>query len=276
MLEYIGTIASDILNARGFPTLLLTWQLWALLSEVLLACTHLKVLLCIGKPIPVKDLSSKRWTYFLYDLLSPWASLVSIVAPHVLRILAARAGSSSLMTAIVGQDVAGSSSSSVQLLEACTPLIAVPYPQAPGYCSSYMANSTDWYSAVNNTTSAAAPAPATPPLASYNVALLPSMQPAAVAASRAAAQSSLQQVLLLFVGAHAALHVYYIASWHTKHSRNVVSMSASSSMTSRAQQFRFWEVVWFFIGTSYDIATHVVMCGLLLQHLGSSYNSLWV
>jgi hypothetical protein len=72
-------------------------------------------------------------------------------------------------------------------------------------------------------------------------------------------------VLLLLAG-HAALHLYYIVTWSSsRHSRNVIEMSAVSSVSSRWQRFRAWEVLWFWVGTSYDILTHVVVRGLLLQ-----------
>lgn len=58
----------------------LLWPLSALLAELLLVATHLKVLLCVGKPYPAAELSSKRWTYFLFDAVSPWNSLAAIVA----------------------------------------------------------------------------------------------------------------------------------------------------------------------------------------------------
>lgn len=56
------------------------WRLAALAAELLLLATHLKVLLCVGKPYPAAELSSKRWTYFLFDALSPWNSLAAILA----------------------------------------------------------------------------------------------------------------------------------------------------------------------------------------------------
>jgi hypothetical protein len=42
-------------------------------------------------------------------------------------------------------------------------------------------------------------------------------------------------------------------------------MSAVSSVSSRWQRFRAWEVLWFWLGTSCDILTHVVVSALLLQ-----------
>jgi hypothetical protein len=73
-----------------------SWS-WAVLSEALLAITHLKVLLCLGKPYPERELASKRWTYFLYDLASPWLSLAAALSgPLLLQLgstfLAADAG----------------------------------------------------------------------------------------------------------------------------------------------------------------------------------------
>jgi hypothetical protein len=46
-------------------------------NELLLAATHLKVLMCIGRPLSARELSSKRWTYFLHDAMSPLYSLAA-------------------------------------------------------------------------------------------------------------------------------------------------------------------------------------------------------
>lgn len=62
----------------SFP--LLMWRLTALSAELVLLATHLKVLLCVGKPFSSAELSSKRWTYFLFDAVSPWNSLAAILA----------------------------------------------------------------------------------------------------------------------------------------------------------------------------------------------------
>lgn len=59
---------------------LLAWRAIALSAELLLLATHLKVLLCVGKPYSPDELSSKRWTYFLFDAASPWNSLAAILA----------------------------------------------------------------------------------------------------------------------------------------------------------------------------------------------------
>jgi len=61
-------------------TLLFLWRLTAVLAELLLLATHLKVLLCFGKPYNPAELSSKRWTYFLFDAVSPWSSLAALLA----------------------------------------------------------------------------------------------------------------------------------------------------------------------------------------------------
>lgn len=43
----------------------------------------------------------------------------------------------------------------------------------------------------------------------------------------------LLRLLLAVTVGHAALHVYYIATWHHQHARNVVKMSAVPDMRSR-------------------------------------------
>lgn len=47
------------------------------------------------------------------------------------------------------------------------------------------------------------------------------------------AAAVLLRLLLAVTFGHAALHVYYIATWHRQHARNVVKMSAVPDMRSR-------------------------------------------
>lgn len=243
MLLVVPDFAQALAAIPAVSVTLLAWQLWALLSELLLAATHLKVLLCIGKPIPVDELSTKRWTYFLYDLVSPWFSLASIVTSYTLPLAAARTLTANSSDSAAG--MAGSDASQAQ-------------SQQP-----YQCNAATVMDPLFNST-----------FQQQQLPLDPAAAAAAIGPNITAAATPLQQLLLLFIGAHAALHLFYIASWHSAHSKNVVQMSASSSMGSRTKQFNFVEVVWFFIGTGYDILTHVIMCALLLQSLASSYRAL--
>jgi hypothetical protein len=114
------------------------------------------------------------------------------------------------------------------------------------------------------------------PAGLFSPLLLPSTAafPAAAATvykGVAAAPSTAYAAVLLLLAGHAALHLYYIATWSSsRHSRNVIEMSAVSSESSRWQRFRAWEVLWFWVGTSYDIITHVVVSGLLLRAMWSA------
>lgn len=63
-----------------FALPLLAWRLAAFSAEMLLFLTHSKVLMCAGQPYSSAELSSKRWTYFLFDAVSPWNSLAAILA----------------------------------------------------------------------------------------------------------------------------------------------------------------------------------------------------
>jgi hypothetical protein len=78
-------------------------------------------------------------------------------------------------------------------------------------------------------------------------------------------QQPMMQLLLVVMAAHALLHVYYIVTWETQHGKHVVQMSTVESMRDRFRGYCRSEVVWFLVGTSYDIITHVLMLGLLLQ-----------
>eukprot|EP00878_Enallax_costatus_P010604 GHUV01011076.1.p1 GENE.GHUV01011076.1~~GHUV01011076.1.p1 ORF type:complete len:231 (+),score=58.64 GHUV01011076.1:1821-2513(+) len=229
MFQFVPNVAQTIVMAPAVSAVLFAWQLWALLSELLLAATHLKVLLCIGKPIPAKELSTKRWTYFLYDLVSPWFSLASIVTSYSLPILAAMAESSTdgaISIGTTGMPPGVSPQQPLQELRQC--------------------NASEALDPLLNNTPAASQLQQQLDNPFHRL----SLDPAAYGPSFPAAATPVQQLLLLFICAHAALHVYYIASWHTAHSKNVVEMSASSSMGSRTKQFRLAEVVWFFVGTT--------------------------
>lgn len=61
------------------------WRLAALALELLLVLTHLKVLLCVGKPYSSAELSTKRYSYFLIDAASPWNSLAAILAGNAVH-----------------------------------------------------------------------------------------------------------------------------------------------------------------------------------------------
>lgn len=269
------------MNAPLSCSLLLAWCLWSLLSEAVLAVTHLKVLFCVGQPIPAKELSSKRWTYFLYDCLSPWLALAPVLA-----VAAAVGGGSPATAAAVAAAVPAAPSTAAAwpgLAPAAAPLhshlllqqtlnitgITMPaVPAASWTCQ--LDNSSCSCSSLECALSAPLqqqllllPTPAAPPAQSAAEAHMYSRMPAAPSTACAA-------VLMLLAG-HAALHLYYIATWSSsRHSQNVIKMSAVSSGSSRWQGFRAWEVLWFWVGTSYDIVTHVVVSGLLLHAVRSA------
>ena len=71
--------------------------------------------------------------------------------------------------------------------------------------------------------------------------------------------------LLVLMAGHAALHLYYIAAWTSQHGKHVVQMSTVTSMQQRFRVCGRREVMWFLLGTSYDIATHLLLLALLLR-----------
>ena len=78
-------------------------------------------------------------------------------------------------------------------------------------------------------------------------------------------QQPAMQILLVIMAAHALLHLYYIATWETQHGKHVVQMSTVKTMRDRCRRYCRSEVVWFLVGTTYDIMTHVLMLGVLMQ-----------
>lgn len=54
-----------------------------LASEGALAAGHLKVLLCLGQPYTQSQLKSRRWSFFMTDLIAPQLSLAFLLlSPH--------------------------------------------------------------------------------------------------------------------------------------------------------------------------------------------------
>ncbi len=84
------------------------------------------------------------------------------------------------------------------------------------------------------------------------------------ASAGAAAGPAPGRMLVAAAGAHGLLHLYYIATWATKHTREVIDMSAAASMRQRVRQHGWARTAWFFAGTGYDIATHVLLSAGLL------------
>lgn len=259
----------------------LIWCLWGLLSEILLAATHIKVLLCLGKPYPADELRSKRCTYFLYDLLSPWLALAAAAASTAATGAVSAGGAATFTVAPSVHSTgpgavhphhhwsmvpASSPASSNASCPAPGPLFALPAQHQPavGINTSNVAeeapllhhSSATWsHTPLVTHTAAAGSVAQQLPLMLLQPSLPAVLQPSA---------AHLAAALLLLVAGHAALHLYYISQWHAPHPSNVIEMSASKDMCSRLQRFRSWEVVWFVVGTSYDVITHVVVSGLLL------------
>eukprot|EP00775_Hariotina_reticulata_P004026 gene4026-4274_t len=299
--------------APAVITLLHGWQLWALLSELLLAITHIKVLLCVGKPYPAQELSSKRYTYFLYDLASPWLALSSLLASckswtafcfkssqalgitmallaatsvgpnHGLQALAlnnsnnwnsdAAAGGNIIFETGVGEQQQNQHQHMRQQSTLVQPPLAL----------STNISSADWQASNQLEVTILQLPPVLqqagpvlpidsrawqgePPAAHLFSLVMPELLKESLSLRLEYVwQLPMVLLLLLLVMGHSLLHLFYVVTWHQKHSRNVIEMSASSSMGSRFQDFNFKEATWFVAGTSYDIITHVVISSLLLQ-----------
>lgn len=209
-------------------------QLWGLASEALLALTHIKVLLCIGKPLPERTLASKRWTYFLYDLISPWMGLALALTPG----MAAAAQQSIVQAACSSAD----SSAAAATQQVCAAV-------EPGM----------WDTALSCLRLL--------PAASAAQVLMHAAVDASAAGVAAVMASPLLTALVLLLCGHAALHVYYIATWNQQHARRVVKMSACEGVDQRLKSFGHLEALWFHIGTGYDILSHILLGAVLAQAL---------
>jgi len=297
--------------APAVITLLHGWQLWSLVSELLLAITHIKVLLCVGKPYPAQELSSKRYTYFLYDLASPWLALSSLMASskawttfclksfealgivmalaatsvgpnHGLQALAlnhsinwnsnAVAGGNMMFNTGLGEQQHKNQLSNNEQ----SPLVQPPLALSTNISTADWQASNQSEVAILQLPSALQQANLELPIDSKGwqgvapaARMFRLVMPELLKESLYLHLEYLWQLpmvlLLLLVMGHSLLHLFYVATWHQKHCRNVIEMSASSSMGSRFQKYNFTEATWFVVGTSYDIMTHVVISSLLLQ-----------
>jgi hypothetical protein len=64
---------------------------------------------------------------------------------------------------------------------------------------------------------------------------------------------------------HAALHVFYIATWDTRHTERVIRLSSTDARRRLATgKYGAAELAWFFAGTAFDMLTHGSLLWLLL------------
>lgn len=92
---------------------------------------------------------------------------------------------------------------------------------------------------------------------------------AALACHPAISKHSLTSWLVPLAVAHSLQHLFYIATWATPHTSRVLDMSCCSSFWSRFQQQPYLQVLWYVLGTAYDIGTHAVM----LVHILMAYKA---
>lgn len=286
-----------------FIAIMLIYTVWqsaravAILSEALLCITHLKVLLCLGKPYKASELASKRWTYFVYDLLSPWVSLTVAFAPYIL--LAAFSGSA--CTSMTSYNVTPVKHNAVWGLwmtqdESKCPMThkdgpgcpAMLYTQSPAPSNMLLAQSQTmaarfprhYVSALNTHVRwpDVAPAAGPAPEAVKNVlssvprlSTIPFMMPAVrtlwntigALVLLGGSAEGLSTLLVVMLG-HTLLHIYYISVWNSGHGKRVVEMSSCERFKDRLKEYNTLEAAWFILGTSYDIITHAVLLNILL------------
>jgi hypothetical protein len=224
-------------------------------------CRHLKVLLCIGPPLSEGQLASKRFTYFLWDLLSPWlaaAALLLSVPAHQ------AAGGSASASASASAAASAAASALVGQLGGLGGLSDGPAMQAAFLAPSPCHPATPCVGAGDL---------ALPGMGCYWGAGFPVQRGAGTRGSVLWAPKlaavplgrGLLVVLLLMMLAHTLLHAFYIAAWEGPHAGNVVRMSAVDRPRDRRQRFGLLEAAWFTLGTSYDVMIHCILAALLVK-----------
>lgn len=85
-----------------------------------------------------------------------------------------------------------------------------------------------------------------------------------LACHRGTDKQSLLALLVPLAVAHALQHLFYIATWTTPHTERVLDMSCYSNFWSRFSQQPCLQVLWYLVGTSFDIGTHAIMLAYIL------------
>lgn len=64
---------------------------------------------------------------------------------------------------------------------------------------------------------------------------------------------------------HAALHVFYIVTWDSRHTDRVIRLSSIDARRRlKGGRYSAGELAWFFVGTAFDMLTHGALLWLLL------------
>ena len=76
----------------------------------------------------------------------------------------------------------------------------------------------------------------------------------------------LRPPLLALLAAHALLHAFYIATWHTsRHADRVILLSSTDAKHRRGGgRYGAAELAWYYAGVCLDLFTHGTMAALLL------------
>ncbi|KAL4444004.1 hypothetical protein ABPG75_011741 [Micractinium tetrahymenae] len=70
--------------------------------------------------------------------------------------------------------------------------------------------------------------------------------------------------LLALCAGHAALHIFYILTWHSRHTDRVIRLSSSDTHRRFGGGYAAAEVAWYYVGTAFDILTHAAVLRQLL------------
>lgn len=70
--------------------------------------------------------------------------------------------------------------------------------------------------------------------------------------------------LLALCAGHAALHLFYILTWHSRHTDRVIRLSSVDTRRRLGGAYSAGEVAWYWIGTAFDMLTHAAVLRQLL------------
>lgn len=69
---------------------------------------------------------------------------------------------------------------------------------------------------------------------------------------------------------HAALHLGYIFTWHSRHTDRVIRLSSVDTHRRFGGTYTAAEVAWYYAGTAFDMLTHAAVVRQLLASQGMS------
>jgi hypothetical protein len=211
-----------------------------------LATPDMQVLLCLGRPLSQRQLSSKRFTYFVWDLVSPWLALLAVLLAATQH--TASPGSQPGLAAAAPSAPLPAPAHRVEQLHPTTSCVGAGAGGGLA-CALPVTHHGSWQSsqAIN---------PSAHDEGMWHALL--TREPL-----ERLSCTPLMHVLLVLMQGHTVLHLWYMATWHSRHTVTVLGMSSCATLGERLRRFPVLAVAWFWLGTGYDVATHAALLWLL-------------